>query len=391
MTQCFCRQRVDLTLHPFPKGSCIDGLNQAIEDFNTMMSATTPGYNFREVVVPKIIGWATELETDPLVPMLQGNGEMFSLSRQEIRYILANAFLLNVKPPSVKTLGSLSLTKLYSNRCPESVQRLICFLAYFEHARYISENELVRFWRFSKHSLELPALDHNPTVLNTMAVNLSVERMEDISQTGDWVVDFANKQLHIGEIIPSLTQEEVLFSIFPEAFVGLLCFPTMDDQEVIVIQNVLRVSKHTGYQGSFRFDGIYPEIIPQTILAMDACMVRHFEKGSIDRDLTKAYIGFHTAKKLRANRVITGHWGCGAFGGDKSFKFLQQLCASSLAGLRNVQYSCFGSNADVQKLTEIAQRVKLAKCTVGQVYQWMCDYSKHDRTSFHSFIMSKLS
>jgi hypothetical protein len=35
-------------------------------------------------------------------------------------------------------------------------------------------------------------------------------------------VNFANEQLHIGRIISSCIQEEVLFSCAPESFVGLL-------------------------------------------------------------------------------------------------------------------------------------------------------------------------
>ena len=37
-------------------------------------------------------------------------------------------------------------------------------------------------------------------------------------------VDFANRDLHIHQVIPSATQEEVLFSCCPEAFPGTLPF-----------------------------------------------------------------------------------------------------------------------------------------------------------------------
>jgi len=43
-------------------------------------------------------------------------------------------------------------------------------------------------------------------------------------------------------------------------------------------------------------------------------------------------------------RIITGNWGCGAFGGNLQLKFLIQWMAASLVG-RELVYCPFGSKS----------------------------------------------
>ena len=43
-------------------------------------------------------------------------------------------------------------------------------------------------------------------------------------------------------------------------------------------------------------------------------------------------------------RIITGNWGCGAFGGNLQLKFLIQWMAASLVG-RDLVYCPFGSKS----------------------------------------------
>lgn len=43
--------------------------------------------------------------------------------------------------------------------------------------------------------------------------------------------------------------------------------------------------------------------------------VNQFEKSAIDREILKAYCGFNFKNKF-VKRVVTGNWGCGAFGGN---------------------------------------------------------------------------
>jgi len=215
---------------------------------------------------------------------------------------------------------------------------------------------------------------------------LTSRPMEESSAVG--FVDFANANLHIGHIMPSMTQEEVLFSCCPECFVGMLFTEYFEADEAMVIRNVVRFSTYEGYLYDFHWTGVTHQLVPpkqeqeqqkqaeaqaqqepqqiqqeqqekqqelqqpkqeeqqkqeqqkqeqqkqqnqqlgslvHDIVVLDASMGRQsqFLERTIIRDLNKAYIGFLAAANSSARDpnscyyISTGHWGCGAFGGDK--------------------------------------------------------------------------
>ena len=90
----------------------------------------------------------------------------------------------------------------------------------------------------------------------------------------------------------------------------------------------------------------------RTMLFMDALELDSFDtqdghfvpdllSGNVDRELTKAYTAFNSGLKIACSgsdsdaysEVVTGLWGCGAFGGNKEIKTLIQWCAASMANV----------------------------------------------------------
>jgi hypothetical protein len=86
-------------------------------------------------------------------------------------------------------------------------------------------------------------------------------------------------------------------------------------------------------------------------------VMRQFSSGAIERELNKAYVGFLGARDGALDGepigardgaldgepsgavaaaplppIVTGNWGCGAFGGDLQLKAMIQWMAASLAG-----------------------------------------------------------
>lgn len=51
----------------------------------------------------------------------------------------------------------------------------------------------------------------------------------------------------------------------------------------------------------------------------------------MNREILKAFCGF-SFPKASIRKVITGNWGCGAFGGNLRLKFLIQWLACSAVG-----------------------------------------------------------
>lgn len=50
--------------------------------------------------------------------------------------------------------------------------------------------------------------------------------------------------------------------------------------------------------------------------------------------------------------IVTGHWGCGKFGGDKRHKFVQQVLAASAAN-RKLDYSVFGEDHTLNEFNQL--------------------------------------
>ena len=99
-----------------------------------------------------------------------------------------------------------------------------------------------------------------------------------------------------------------------------------------------------------------------------------YKKG-IQRDLKKAYIGFNVAKILENDKIVTGSWGCGIFGGNKLVKFLQQILVANLLDL-SLDYSCakvdFSNSQDADYLIKIIEMLKIIKSNqikTDQIYK----------------------
>jgi len=194
--------------------------------------------------------------------------------------------------------------------------------------------------------------------------------MEQSDGTG--FVDFANQMIHIGHIIPQMTQEEVLFSCCPECFVSLLFVEKFLDNEAMIIRGVQRVCTYTGYFRTFQVSGLYPRTRIHDIVVIDACYYGQFLKHMLIRDLNKAWLGF-----ARCNgKISTGHWGCGAFGGDKILKFLQQMCAATLCPGASLDYSTYQDTAMETKFKELLKALEERHITIRTVFAWFSEYGE---------------
>ncbi|KAJ3208541.1 hypothetical protein HDU67_006687 [Dinochytrium kinnereticum] len=201
-------------------------------------------------------------------------------------------------------------------------------------------------------------------------VNILRGRMEDSDALG--FVDFANKDIHIHSIEPSCTQEEVLFSCAPESFIAMAISETLGDSEVVVVRNVRRFIDYVGYLGTFKYNGFYggDSIVPTSprlfdVLIIDAVFSNHFSSTSVKRDMNKAFYAFCM---VGGRPVVTGHWGCGAFGGNKVHKFLQQVCAAAQAGCDRLDYSVFHDDALAGRLENLLTKICDLKWTVKDLY-----------------------
>jgi hypothetical protein len=109
---------------------------------------------------------------------------------------------------------------------------------------------------------------------------------------------------------------------------------------------------------------------------MDACFNGQFTQKNIDRDLGKAWAAFDKSKN---EIIVTGNWGCGVFGGDLTFKFLQQVCAVMILGdhFKRLDYSVYGDEKLATNLKNLLENLEKNNKTVADIYQMMITYSQN--------------
>ena len=171
-----------------------------------------------------------------------------------------------------------------------------------------------------------------------------------------------------------------IVSCCPEAFLSILVCETLQDDEIVILRGCKRFIDYTGYADTFSYKGHYHEQNPnhiQDILVTDACYSGQFRRKTIDRDLGKAWGAF---EKSKDEIIVTGNWGCGVFGGDLIFKFLQQICAVMILGeqFKRLDYSAYHDEMLAATLKTLLEKLEKNKKTVADIYQMMINYDAVD-------------
>ena len=90
------------------------------------------------------------------------------------------------------------------------------------------------------------------------------------------------------------------------------------------------------------------------------------------REIRKAGVGFSSGK---GEAIATGHWGCGAFGGDQEVKCLVQLIAASMAEVEKLDFYSFGDEIFSTRFRG------LLKAAEGKTVDWLWQNVKEYRNT----------
>ncbi|KAF0978113.1 hypothetical protein FDP41_002628 [Naegleria fowleri] len=403
---------------PSKKRFGFPGLEAAIDIFSEYIRSRneegeiSKNFDFYRHLLPKIAHFALEVPENELIeklPLMQMNQSVsLSIPPKYVRCILANAFFLNIsseihnhfQKEKEKDYGVLDFNRLYVCRLDEAVERIICQLSYFYQQAFYGDKlcdqrEDIVFTRYNllpedePNWLEMKDIDFSDEEATKNMIRVHCGRMEDIPCRG--FVDFANRFIHIGSIIPSLTQEEVLFSCCPESFLTLLICESLSDSEIIIMKNIIRYSEYTGYLNTFKFTGLFePRGHTIDIIIMDAIPKRHFAPEMIKRDLNKAYLGF---KNMNYTDITTGNWGCGAFGGDITLKLTQQSCAARVTN-SVLHYSTFKNEVLKKEMEDILHKFTTTKISISELYYIMITYHEYralnSKAQFKDYLLQEL-
>ncbi|XP_042514088.1 poly(ADP-ribose) glycohydrolase 1-like isoform X2 [Macadamia integrifolia] len=322
----------------------------------------------------------------------------------------------------------------------------------------VSFERKVLFWKRANFSVSYPNTDFwSKSVVPLCHFEVSHSGLIEDQLSESLEVDFSNKYIGGGALRRGCIQEEIRFMISPELIVGMLFLPSMADNEAIGIVGAERFSNYTGYASSFRFMGNYVDGKPvdflgrkkTRIIAIDALFnpkFRQYRPECLLRETNKAFCGFfdqskqhlyqetcqlealcrykmdkppfvtevddgasaaelinktHIGKSKQAKDrqndigIVTGNWGCGAFGGDPELKTTIQWLAGSQAFRPFILYCTFGEEA-LRNLEQVTQWIVSHEWTVGDLWNMLSEYSSQrlkgeTDTGFFTWLLPFLS
>eukprot|EP00668_Euglena_longa_P012641 GGOE01015109.1.p1 GENE.GGOE01015109.1~~GGOE01015109.1.p1 ORF type:complete len:567 (-),score=79.53 GGOE01015109.1:147-1793(-) len=343
---------------------------------------------------------------DPLPLLTRGCQRTVTLTNQQVACLLANAFFCTFPHRNRKwkfseygNFPSINFSNLFRGQrgavegvadsigcSPQQAAKFRCFLAYMQRVL----TEPVRHISFSRHVLGRPPQWEQSTKPLCKLRCIQEGCIEDHDPQAVHV-DFANRWLGGGVLGRGCVQEEILFAICPELIASRLFAEALEDEEAVVFVGAHRFSTYTGYGDEFRYKGPYTEsagfapnqVRDRVLVAIDALdfsaksltRERQYEQECVVRELNKAFCGFAAAHRDHHTTLATGHWGCGAFRGDRQLKAIIQLLAASEAGYESVAFYSPGDEEFSRALTNTHALLVDADVRVGQVYDMLTTLS----------------
>lgn len=201
----------------------------------------------------------------------------------------------------------------------------------------------------------------------------------------------ANKDIGFGR---SGTQEEVNVGASSAACPAVLLAPTLQDDEVFVIEGPKAEVTIRGYGRQARMDRIISQNESwrwenRTMLFMDALELDAYDgsaqvpdllPGHLERELRKAYTAFSSSSAgTPYQEIVTGLWGCRSFCGDPQIKTLIQWVAASLASVSKVTFVLTEASTDfAATMKDLITRVEANGVTSGNVLKMLMSLKSND-------------
>ncbi|EAS28217.3 poly(ADP-ribose) glycohydrolase [Coccidioides immitis RS] len=417
-------QTIDVTLR-----GCATTDHGFLQTFLRGMGEAAEGQFFNRVW-PVLVEIALEMPSlfpESSLPILSEQHDQVTLSRRQVACLVVHQFLCSLPSQPWPTDSSPDFRIWYSTdiRHPKAVAAYISSVfTYFGRLAGSSHGSdspsllsaewpiIFRLRTLGVHKSALPHTLPMGCMLRPMTVTY-----EPIISTkpsllgipdGACIVS-ANKNVGFGQ---SATQEEMHVGSTPESCPIVLLTPTLQDTQILVVQGAEAMTVVEGYGREARLletsykdslHGVHPHTWQRRVmLFMDALEFDMYDSsegvpdllpGHTDRELLKAYNAFSSQQGGHTySRIVTGLWGCGAFGGNREIKTILQWCAASLAGVR-LEFICSG---DAQRefadcLRVFTQMALANKWQVGRVHDLLLNLKPDDVNARGVFSYLELS
>ncbi|EGT59241.1 hypothetical protein CAEBREN_25697 [Caenorhabditis brenneri] len=205
-------------------------------------------------------------------------------------------------------------------------------------------------------------------------------------------VDFANMRIGGGVLGWGFVQEEIRFLMCPEMLVSMMLLPReMYSNEAFSIVGAYVFSSYDGYGTSTKWRPLKPKHARQNepsnrdkygrlrveTIAIDALkfsrnrtqsLNEQLDTANIRRETFKAWQGFSSQMFGFKNiPIVSGWWGCGAFGGNKAVKFIIQVVAAGIAN-RPLHICTFGDSTTAEQCSKFLRLMKDNRVSIGKLY-----------------------
>jgi Poly (ADP-ribose) glycohydrolase (PARG) len=260
--------------------------------------------------------------------------------------------------------------------------------------------------------IQFTRLVHNP--LNDWHTDHSLFKVVEMLQQDPQLValeergvvelSFANKDVGFGI---SGTQEERLMGLSPELCLAMLLSPRLADNEGLLIEGAMPAGICSGFGRGVEWVGYLPDTKIRTdwqqraVLVLDALELDEdqidkenvddatstvpfpdLHPKAMDRELNKLFCGLSA---ISGRKLLTGHWGCGAFGGHREVKALLQMIAAARANVQLAFYEVPEAGAAdppvatfSQQLPEFSENLQRHGISNGVLYQSLRDLRTTD-------------
>ncbi|KAJ7596620.1 hypothetical protein C8J56DRAFT_1158677 [Mycena floridula] len=273
------------------------------------------------------------------IPYLNADNPVLTLSRIQVKSLIAHQLLGTMKPPENNTWGCTFLC-WYSGAQPmeEAVKGYIMTL--FHYFQRPVDETLIKY-EFCRSNVDPNVQSSAPLFqgLDLVAVNPVTDQFPSSSTC--YLVS-SNSSPGFGA---SVTQEEVITAACPELLpLGALCIvPPVPAEAALIAEGIIPMTSWKGHRRDARLVGPVSGRAHYTFLLIDAAELDTLTSSTMSlvdldptiflRDLRKAFIGFAALRQRGISQIFSPVWGSGAFGADPIIKTLILAMAGSLAGL----------------------------------------------------------